>query len=157
MRKSLAPVIIATLLAAPAEAASWQDQATDVRPGAFIGARVKLPFGGPSAPKTRAELAFAPTQSRISSSGAIRTRIGEGFGFGLTSHSKPTLTLAGMRADTALGLARTGRAKAERKLSLGTGGWIAVGVGTVVVVGVIGLALWADHVNDCEERENGCN
>lgn len=128
----------------------------DVRPGAFLGARVKLPLGGRTAPKPRAELAFAPTQSRISNSGLVRTRIGEGLAFGLTPHSKPTVTLAGMRADTALGLTGRGLAKNDQKIGISTGGWIAIGVGTVLVVGVVGLALWADHVSDCDSSENGC-
>jgi hypothetical protein len=156
MRKVLTSIFVAILLAAPAEAANWQDASSDTRPGAFLGARLKLPLGQQAAAKPRAELAFAPTQSRISSSGLVRTRIGEGLAFGFAPHSKPTLTVAGMRADAALGLGRSGQAKTDRKMGLGTGGWIAVGVGTVLIVGVIGLALWADHVSDCEDRENGC-
>jgi hypothetical protein len=157
MRKVFISILLASVVTAPVGAANWQDQAMDSRPGAFLGARLKLPLGQQAAAKPRAELAFAPTQSRVSSSGLVRTRIGEGLGFGLAPHSKPTLTVAGMRADAALGFARSGRAKTDQKLGLGTGGWIAVGVGTVVSVGVIGLALWADHVSDCERRENGCN
>jgi len=156
MRDALAVIIAATLLAAPAEAASWQDQPTEVRPGAFLGARVKLPLGGHTTTKARAELAFAPTQSRISNSGLVRTRIGEGFAFGLTPHSKPTLTVGGTRADVALGFAGAGRAKNDQKMGISTGGWVAIGVGTVLIVGAVGLALWADHVSDCDSRENGC-
>jgi hypothetical protein len=156
MRKALTAIILASLITAPAEAASWQDQAIDSRPGAFLGARLKLPIGHQAAAKPRAELAFAPTQSRISSSGLVRTRIGEGLAIGITPKAKPTLTLAGMRADAALGLTRKGKSKAEQKLGVSTGGWVAIGVGAAVAIAGVAYLVWADHVSDCEARENGC-
>ncbi len=149
MRKALTAIILASLLAAPAEAASWQDQAIDSRPGAFLGARLKLPLGHQAEAKPRAELAFAPTQSRISSGGLVRTRIGEGLAFGITPKAKPTLTLAGMRADTALGLTRRSRSNAEQKLGVSTGGWVAIGVGAAVVIAGVAYLAWAEHVRDC--------
>jgi hypothetical protein len=133
MRNILVTLIIATLLAGPAEAANWQDQTIDTRSGAFLGARLKLPLGHSAAVKPRAELAFAPTQSRISSGGLVRTRIGEGLAFGFTPKAKPTLTLAGVRADTALGLTREGKSKVEQRLGVSTGGWVAIGLGAVLV------------------------
>ena len=156
MRKAVTAIILAILITAQAEAASWQDQPIDSRPGAFLGARLKLPLGHQAKAKPRAEFAFAPTQSRISSSGLVRTRIGEGLAFGIAPKAKPTLTLAGMRADTALGLTRTGRSKAEQKLGVSTGGWVAIGVGAAVVIAGVAYLAWAEHVSDCERRENGC-
>jgi hypothetical protein len=44
----------------------------------------------------------------------------------------------------------------SNKQGVSTGGWIAIGVGTAVVVAAAGFALWADHVIDCEEREESC-
>ena len=153
MRKALTAIILASLLAAPAEAASWQDQAIDSRPGAFVGARLKLPLGHQAEAKPRAELAFAPTQSRISSGGVVRTRIGEGLAFGITPKAKPTLTLAGMRADTALGLTRMGRSDAEQKLGVSTGGWVAIGVGAAVLVGLGTVYILFKEAEECHEAD----
>jgi hypothetical protein len=125
-------MIAASLIAAPASAASWQDQSAAVHPGAFVGGQLKLSLGGGFAPKPRAELAVAPTQSRISEMGFVRTRIGDGFGLSLP-HSKPSLTMAGIRADTALKLKSGGKAEDGQKLRLGPAGAIAIGVGAAVV------------------------
>lgn len=156
MRKIFASIILAASFAAPVEAAAWQNEPIDNRTGAFLGARLKLPLGRQRASTARAELAFAPTQSRASSSGMVRTRIGEGLSFGFSSHSKPTLNLAGMRADAALGLARSSQSKTDQKLGVSTTGWIAIGVGAAIVVAGVGYLLLVDHINDCEARENGC-
>jgi hypothetical protein len=132
---------MATLLASPAYAANWQEQAAYVRPGAFVGAQFKVPLGDRSGAKPRAELAFAPTQSRISGGGMVRTRIGEGLALSLAPRSKPSVTLAGSRADLALGLTPRGQTKADHKLGLSTGGVVAIGVG-VAVLGFLAFALY---------------
>ena len=147
MRKILIGMILASLVAAPIQAAGWENQATDVRPGAFVGARVQLPLGGKIPTRPRAALAIAPTLSRISDDGMIDTRIGEGLALNIESRSKPTLTVAGVRADTAL----KDRVGERNRSGISTGGWIAIGVGTVVVAGAIGLALFVDAMNDNSE------
>lgn len=156
MCTAFAAIASVSLFATPSAAANWQEQPSSARPGAFLGARMSLPLGHQTTAKPRAELALAPTTSRISGGGLMRTRIGEGVAFRVSPHSKPTVTLAGLRADRALGLARSARVQPGQKNGLSTVGWVAVGVGTALVVGVVGLALWADHVSDCEERDNGC-
>jgi hypothetical protein len=128
-------VLLATagLLLVPVEAIAAQYQAADVRPGTFVGARFQIAFGGKQASKPRAALAIAPTLTSISDRGGVRTSIGEGIA--LNFGRKPTLTLAGVRADQALGITPSKDADAKHKLAVSTGGWIAIGVGTVAVAG----------------------
>ena len=138
--------IIATcLIATPVRAADWND----VRPGAFVGAR--LTIGGKTG-RAQATLAIAPTQSRISQSGMSRTRIGEGIALSLAPRATPTLTLSGVRLDTAFDLRPDGDLDRGKKLGISKGGWVAIGVGTVALV-VGGLYLYADHLTDCNEDE----
>ena len=127
MRKLLTSLIAAAVVIAPANAAGWQDSTVDVRPGAFVGARLKLPLGERTAAKPRAELAIAPTQSRISSDGRVRTRIGEGVALNLQPGPKPGLTLGERRADALLGLQSQGRKDVDRKLGISTLGVVLIG------------------------------
>ncbi|HUP67038.1 MAG TPA: hypothetical protein VM145_02360 [Sphingomicrobium sp.] len=131
MHRAIAVFLIATLVPAPSAAASPYDPA-NLRPGAFAGVQLKVPLGHAEA-KPRAELTFAPTRSQISRSGQIRTQIGEGVSFGLSPESKPTLTIAGTRADAALGLQRGPKSNVEPKLGISTAGWVAIGVGVAAL------------------------
>ncbi len=135
MRKFLTSVLAAAAIAAPLHAAPWQDQGSQVRPGAFIGAQFNMSFGGPARSEARAQLAFAPTRSRLSNSGQVTTRIGEGLALDFTSNAKPTVTLVGVRADTALRLTRAGRSETGRKFGISTTGWVAIGVGVAAIAG----------------------
>jgi len=146
MKKTAIAMIAAGLVSTPVEAADWGNLQT----GTFVGAR--LTIGGGSGRRPTAALAVAPTLNRISNNGVGNTRIGEGIALNLTPGSKPTLTLAGVRADTALGLRRSGNVNADKKLGVSTGGWIAIGVGTTAAI-LGGLYLWADHIADCDEGE----
>jgi hypothetical protein len=142
--KNAALAMIATgLLTAPAQAADW----SDARHGAFIGAR--LTIGGRTGGRPSAALTVAPTQNRISSNGMSTMRIGEGIALNLTPGAQPTLTLAGVRADQALGLGPSTDANAKRKLGISTGGWIAIGFGVAAVAG----GAYALHVLE-EADEN---
>jgi hypothetical protein len=149
MRQLLIGLVATSVMDAPVQAAGQRPD--DIRPGAFVGARLKLSLGGREAAKPRAELAFAPTQSRISGDGMVRTRIGEGLALNLTGERKPMLTLGGVRADSALGLQRNGSVKIDQKAGISTGGWIAIGVGTAVIAGAVAFALWVDAVNDSSD------
>jgi hypothetical protein len=155
MRKSLGFVTAALLLAAPVQARDWADQTTGQHTGAFAGAQVHIPLGGKTKARARASLGVAPTFSRLSTHG-IHTTIGEGLALTLAPKSKPQLTLAGVRADRALGLTSADGSVSGRKQGVSTLGWVGIGVGAVLIAGVVGVALWADHISDCEERENGC-
>jgi len=151
MRKSLIPVIVAALIATPAQA---KDPVIDLGPGAFVGARIKLPLGGKTVSKPQAGFAIAPTRSSVSSDGMVRTRIGEGLTLDLTSHAKPVLTLSGVRADTALGLQPQGQLDAQGKLGVSTGGWIAIGVGAVALVGAL---IYVGKIVECErDPDDNC-
>ena len=79
-------------------------------------------------------------------------RIGEGIALNLTPGAKPTLTLAGVRADTALGLQRDRDLDSDNKVGISTGGWVAIGVGSAALI-FGGLYLAADHIADCDEGE----
>ena len=122
-------VIAAGLVTAPVQAADW----SDVRHGTFVGARLSI--GGKTGRRPSAALTVAPTQNRISSNGMTAMRIGEGIALNLTSGSRPTLTLAGVRADRALGLREAADDNVKGKLGISTGGWIAIGVGVVALAG----------------------
>jgi hypothetical protein len=50
------------------------------------------------------------------------------------------LTLAGVRADQALGLNPTKDVEANHKLGVSTGGWVAIGVGVIAVAGGLYMA-----------------
>jgi hypothetical protein len=150
MRKSVGFVTAALLLAAPVQARDWSDQTTGRQTGAFVGAQLHVPLGGKTKAEPRASLGVAPTFTRVSTHG-IHTSIGEGLALNLALKSKPQLTLAGVRADRALGLAARDGPDMEAKNGISTGGWIAIGVGTVLVAGAVGFALWVDSIEDNED------
>ncbi len=126
-----------SLLAVPLEANAAQNESADVRTGAFVGARFQMQLGGRAAARPRVALALAPTQNRTSSNGFSRTTIGEGMALNFGPTSKPTLTLAGVRADTALRLHRNGDVDPSQRLGISSGGWIAIGLGVVALAGGI--------------------
>jgi hypothetical protein len=77
----------------------------------------------------------------------VRTDIGEGIALDFTSNSKPTLTLAGVRADRALGMSGSRRPGDNNKMGLSTGAW--VGIGVLAAIGVTTL-LFVDYCHDKE-------
>src|SRR4030095_12316674 len=116
MKKAAMVMIATSLISTSAQAADW----SDVRTGTFVGAR--LTIGGRTGARPQAALTLAPTQSRLSNSGMVRTTIGEGLALNLSPKSKPTLTLAGVRADRVLSLAAS--EEDDSKGGISTGGWI---------------------------------
>lgn len=153
MRKVVASIVAANFLVAPVHAADWHDQTTDIREGAFVGARLKISLGASRKAKPQAELAIAPTQSRISDHGFVRTSIGEGVALRLSPKAKPSLTLAGVPVNSALGLKPQGEVDADHKLGISTAGYIAIGVGVAALVG--GFIFYQDFkdgsLSDCCE------
>ena len=69
--------------------------AQETRAGAFAGFRVRLPFGGAGREPVRAGLAFAPAMRTESMDGRVRTRIGEGFEFGLNGREPVQFSIGG--------------------------------------------------------------
>ena len=144
--KNAALVMIATgLVTAPVQAAEWND----VRPGAFVGAR--LTIGGKNGRKPTAALAIAPTQHRMSSGGMTSMRIGEGIAFNLTAGARPTLTLAGVRADQALALTSVPATDHRTKSGMSDGAKVAIGVGVAAALVVGGAYLYLS--NRCTEGD----
>ena len=149
MKKAAVFLVSVGLLTTPAQAVDWGN----VKPGAFIGAR--LTVGGKTGARPRAALTIAPTQNRISESGVASMRTGEGIALNLTPGTKPTLTLAGVRADRALGLTRGQQTSSDSKLELSTGGKIAIGVGGALLAGAAIFAI-ATHCSDEDNHEGLC-
>ena len=137
---------MAGLVTVPIEANAAQYNGPDIRTGAFVGARFQMPLGRRSIAKPRAALAIAPTFSRSSSHGEIQTSIGEGAALNLGS--RPTVTLMGVRADKALGINRSGRVNSENKLGVSSGGWVAIGVGALVLTGGLVFLQVRDAAED---------
>jgi len=90
--------------------------------------------------------------SRIPSTGMVHTEIGDGLALSFGPRSKPVLTLAGVRADVALGLHRNGDPNAGRKQGVSAGGWVAIGLGSAAIIAG-GLYLAAVHIAACDEGE----
>jgi len=153
MRKLMFCLASLSLLAEPLEANAAQYDNTDVRAGAFVGARFQIQLGGREASRPHASLALAPTLNRMSSNGFGRTTIGEGVALNFGPHSKPTLTLAGVRADTALGLHRNGNVESDKRLGVSSGGWVAIGLGAVALAGGIYFLHLVDEANDADDQE----
>src|SRR4029453_15389345 len=148
MRKPLFALAATILCATPSGAANWQDtaqldfrdSAASVRPGAFVGARFTTSLGQRST--SRAQLSISPPQSRISGTGRVNTRFGEGLALNFGPKSKPTLTLAGIPADAMFGLKPQGAAGSKQKLGLSTGGWVAIGVVAAAAIGVVAFSVY---------------
>jgi hypothetical protein len=146
MKNAAITMILAGLITAPVQAANWSES----RSGAFVGAR--LTIGGKTGGRPLAALTLAPTQNRIAGNGMTSMKIGEGIAFGLTPGAKPSLTLAGMRADMALGLTSRTTTSGGKKLGMSDGGKVALGLGIAAVIAG-GLYLAADHIAYCDEGE----
>jgi hypothetical protein len=142
MRKLLIAAVLvaqAASFAAPAQAADLSAglQQPENRMGAFAGARLRIALGDTRQERVRVGLAIAPTLHRISD-GNARMRIGEGLEYGFTERRTPAVSLAGLR----VGDMQRGPGGARRNVS--TVGWVAIGVGTVVVAGAIAVG-WLVH------------
>ena len=146
MKKAGMVMVASALFATPVQAADWND----VRPGTFVGAR--LTIGGNSGGRPRAALTIAPTQHRISNAGMTSMRIGEGIAFNLTPGSKPTFTLAGIRADQALGLTSGSSTTSRAMLGMSDEGKVAMGVGVALVLVAGGTYLvLANRCTECDQ------
>lgn len=126
--------VAAALLSVPAQAADFQGGMGDAHAGAFVGARFRLTLGASVPTRPQAALTVAPTQSYRSGNGRTVTHFGEGVALDFANRN-PTLTLAGVPADVALGLRQDGSLEAKQKLGISTLGWVAIG--TVAVAAVI--------------------
>jgi hypothetical protein len=144
MKKAGIFMIAAGLVTTPVQAADW----SDVQPGTFFGARLNI--GGNAGQRPSVALTIAPTQNRTSNSGMSSMKIGEGIAFNFAPGAKPTLTLAGVRADTALGLQRDRDLDSDKKLGISTGGKLAIGVVAILAVGATAFLV----ATDCDESDS---
>lgn len=147
MKRATIVIVAAALLATPVQAADWND----VRPGTFVGAR--LTIGGHAGRRPSAALTIAPTQNRIAGNGMTSMRIGEGIALNFGVGRKPTLTLAGVRADQALGLTSGPTTTSRTKLGMSDGAKVAVGVGAALAVAA-GVFLIATHCDESESSDD---
>lgn len=147
MRTLLIAALLAAQLgasAAPAQAADLraEPQRQESRMGAFAGARLRIALGERSRDRVRAGVMVAPSLHRMED-GATRLRIGEGLEYGFTERRSAGVSVAGHRISDAQ------QAPDGSRQGVSTLGWVAIGVGVVVVVGV-GVLGWLVH----EANEN---
>jgi hypothetical protein len=117
--------------------------------GAFAGARLRVPLGGArDERRLRAGLTLAPTLRTSAADGESQLRFGEGLELGVTGRQPVRLLLAGQDVRR-LGAAEDND---DRGGGPSTLGWIAIGVGTFLIVAVGAAALAADHILDNERR-----
>lgn len=148
MKKAVMVMIATGLFTTPVQAAEW----SEMQPGTFVGARVRLTLGGNAPARPQAALTLAPTMSRTSSNGMVRTTIGEGVALNFSPQSKPTLSLAGVRADTALRLRPQVEVNGDRKLGVSKGGKIAIGVGAALLAGAaVGYVMLSNRCTECDQ------
>jgi hypothetical protein len=144
-------LLIAALLAAqigPVAAPAWaaelgaRPEQGESRMGAFAGARLRIALGAGDHDRVRAGVALAPALHRMEN-GTARLRVGEGLEYGVTERRPAAVSLAGYR------ISDMQRSPDGRRHNVSTLGWVAIGVGAVVVVGV-GALGWLVH----EANEN---
>lgn len=154
---TIAALVIAQTLAAAQPAVAAQHFGQQQRQmGAFAGVRLRVSLDGPQAERgVRAGLALAPAVRSQRSDGATRTQLGEGLELGVAPNRPVTLSLAGTRVDR-LGMAPNGSAPEGRRAGVSTLGWVAIGVGAAIVVGLGVGYLILDDALDCDPGDE-CN
>ena len=153
MKTIIIGAVIASQIGLAAQPALAADLTVDrsamaQRQGAFAGARVRVALGGGKANKVRAGLAIAPLVQGRSNSGEMRTRFGEGLDLGIAGRDrKPSLSIAG----TPVSQIASGKAgPTGAKAGVSTIGWVAIGVGVVLVSLV---AITAVCLSECVPSE----
>ncbi len=142
MRKLLIAALLAAQvgpLAAPGHAADLvaDPQKRETRLGAFAGARLRIALGDEQRSRVRAGIAVAPALHRMEG-GAARLRIGEGLEYGIADRRPASVSVANYR------ISDMQRSPEGRRQNVSTLGWVAIGVGVIVVAGV-GVLGWLVH------------
>lgn len=136
MRHMVTLAAAAALLGAPLQAADLQGGAGAAHAGAFVGVRLRLAMDASVPARPQAALTLAPMHAYRSGDGRTSTRFGDGVALDF-ARPVPTLTLAGVPADVALGLRQEGSVEAKERLGISTLGWVAIG--TVAVAAVVAV------------------
>ncbi|HEX8654430.1 MAG TPA: hypothetical protein VF693_04310 [Allosphingosinicella sp.] len=151
-RIAIGALVAAQLASAvPASAAELIDSAapSSNRMGSFAGARLRISLDREPRERIRAGFAIAPTTLGVRADGATRLRIGEGVEFGLSERRGPALSLNGRTVNELAG----GRPGPDgQRQNVSTAGWVAIGVGTVVVA-VAGYWIWFTHEMNSNEGD----
>lgn len=152
MKKLTLTALVAGQLMAtaqPAVAAELTEHGTQ-RAGTFAGLRLSVPLDrAADQQRVRAGLTVAPTMHSRTPTGESRLRIGEGLELGVVGAEPPRLMIAGTPMSR---LAQGPVGPDGRRVGVSTGGWIAIGVGTVVAVLGVGYLVFAEMM-DCDEDE----
>jgi opacity protein-like surface antigen len=143
MKKLMIAALIAGQLAVPAQAAELVDARgiEGTRQGAFAGARLRVALDAAARERVRAGVTLAPTRHDVRGDGSARLRIGEGLEFGASDRLAFGLSLAGRPVAE---IVQGAGGPEGRRRNVSTTGWVAIGVG-VVVVAVVGYGLWLNH------------
>jgi hypothetical protein len=149
----IAAVVLGQVLTAAQPAAAADFVAQEQRQmGGFLGARIRVPLGGEREKRqVRAGLTLAPTMHLRDINGETRMRLGEGLELGIGPNRPLELSLAGTRID------RIGLAPRGRRAGVSTLGWIAIGVGTAIVVTAAAGYLWLEDALDCDDPGDDCS
>ncbi len=147
----LAGLVAAQMIVAaqPAAAASL-GQGTSVQTGTFAGARIRLSLGGKQQDQRfRAGLTVAPTLRSQATLGETRMRIGEGPELGFAGGRPLTLSLAGQPVSRLL--PGGNKSEDDQRLGISTGGYVAIGVGVILVAGGVGYLAMANRCTECDQ------
>lgn len=135
--------------AQPVAAADFAE-GRSIETGAFAGLRVRVPLGAdPERRGITAGLTVAPTMRSTTMDGRSRLGIGEGIELGIRQRENVTLRLAGTRFDR-IGIAPGNRAPEGPRANVSTLGWIAIGVGTIVLTAAVGVAVLVHEIQENE-------
>lgn len=143
-----------SIAAQPALAADLTENRSQ-QMGAFAGFRMRVPLDGNSRQRqVRAGLAVAPSMHSHAMNGPSQLAIGEGLELGIVGHRPVRLMLAGQDLRR-LGAAQDSEGE-EREEHHGpsTLGWIAIGVGALVLVTATAGFFIVEDIIDCDDGED---
>ncbi len=121
----------------------------EMETGTFAGVQLRIPFGGAARAPVRAGFTFAPTARAEHQDGRVRTRIGQGLEFGLVGREGVQFSLAGTPVSR---LVQGRGGPGGRRLGVSTLGWVAIGVGGLLVVTFTAAAICFSD-SDCVGSE----
>ncbi len=121
-----------------------------VHTGTFAGARLRIALGGSKVrPKPQLNLTLAPMVRMQALDGRTRMRFGEGVSFALNGNGPARLALAGRPlsgfAPQKAAIDKTGAA------GVSTLGWVGIGAGALLVVGVVYYAVLTSECYECDD------